>query len=884
MALPVICNLQKIVLYETKARCYIVGSNYSEERFRVLKIDRTEPIELAINDDKIEYSRREVQDLLRTLEQGNRTKQTKQKYAPGLSRTVSAFGIVGFVRFLEGYYIILITKRRRVAIIGGHTIYKIEDTSMVYIPNDECTGKVPHPDESRYVKIFQNVDLSSNFYFSYSYDLSNSLQYNLTPAKVPEEESKDGSSHGKILATRLQPSQQFTWNEYLWSKARHEVHPDWVTYVTHGFVGQHNVCVFGRPVYMTLIARRSSQFAGTRFLKRGSNSKGHVANEIETEQIVHDASLTTFKRGRYTSYVQMRGSVPGSWSQDISNMVPKPPITLDLADPYASLPGAHFNNVLARFGSPIVILNLVKTRERRKREAFLTGELITAIKYLNQFLPPKHEMKYIGLDMARYTKSAKLNVITKLDSIAANTVKQTGIFLSGACIQPSLPIKEGTRFDGPEDNKSAFHYKQTGVVRTNCVDCLDRTNTAQFVVGKYALAHQLYCIGVIDKPNVEFDTDTIRMLEDLYEDMGDTLALQYGGSQLVHSIQTYRKLSPWTSHSRDIKQTLSRYYSNAFSDADKQSAMNLFLGVFQPIAGRPNMWDLHTDYYLHHTEAQGLEMESTRRSYTQWFDDDVINALPLPAAEVTKAACGDVIVRVSPGDEVVDPFIDYYRPCELTSLLEMFCSNMPHSIRTFMPKSTSDYSPFKVRIQQSKRKEEASSGELRPTLPIAGRLVTAGSPKTSENTSSSDDTSSDTSDMEGSSFDNSMAVSSATQFNMKDAFPTTKDIYGVEFKDPERKDTMIYQRYVSVGVNAKQNCMEKTSETGKIKICNKKATRLIPHSVFNLDSSYEVTPPTVDRNSKATYENYVQGLIGGSTRLKRDDLSIYRAYMRQKSK
>ena len=27
------------------------------------------------------------------------------------------------------------------------------------------TGKPLHPDESKYVKIFQNVDLSSNFYF-----------------------------------------------------------------------------------------------------------------------------------------------------------------------------------------------------------------------------------------------------------------------------------------------------------------------------------------------------------------------------------------------------------------------------------------------------------------------------------------------------------------------------------------------------------------------------------------------------------------------------------------------------------------------------------------------------------------------------------------------
>ena len=56
-----------------------------------------------------------------------------------------------------------------------------------------------------------------------------------------------------------------------------------------------------------------------------------------------------------------------------------------------------------------------------------------------------------------------------------------------------------------------------------------------------------------------------RMLEELYEDHGDTLALQYGGSQLVHRIQTYRKIAPWTSHSRDIMQTLSRYYSNTFS-------------------------------------------------------------------------------------------------------------------------------------------------------------------------------------------------------------------------------------------------------------------------------------------------------------------------------
>jgi len=34
-------------------------------------------------------------------------------------------------------------------------------------------------------------------------------------------------------------------------------------------------------------------------------------------------------------------------------------------------------------------------------------------------------------------------------------------------------------------------FVQTGVVRVNCVDCLDRTNTAMFAVAKCALGYQV---------------------------------------------------------------------------------------------------------------------------------------------------------------------------------------------------------------------------------------------------------------------------------------------------------------------------------------------------------------------------------------------------------
>ena len=57
----------------------------------------------------------------------------------------------------------------------------------------------------------------------------------------------------------------------------------------------------------------------------------------------------------------------------------------------------------------------------------------------------------------------------------------------------------------------------------------------------------------------------------MFEDHGDTLALQYGGSQLIHRIKSYRKESKWTNKANDITQTLRRYYSNALTDTEKQN-------------------------------------------------------------------------------------------------------------------------------------------------------------------------------------------------------------------------------------------------------------------------------------------------------------------------
>lgn len=46
----------------------------------------------------------------------------------------------------------------------------------------------------------------------------------------------------------------------------------------------------------------------------------------------------------------------------------------------------------------------MKEREKRKHERILSEELVAAVTYLNQFLPPEHTIVYIPWDMAKYTK------------------------------------------------------------------------------------------------------------------------------------------------------------------------------------------------------------------------------------------------------------------------------------------------------------------------------------------------------------------------------------------------------------------------------------------------------------------------------------------------
>lgn len=89
-----------------------------------------------------------------------------------------------------------------------------------------------------------------------------------TTTTVPEPKPHPNLAH---FGVRSEPNRRFVWNSYLLSKVEEELHPDWILYIMHGFISQSNVSIFGRSVYIAIIARRSNKYAGTRFLKRGAN-------------------------------------------------------------------------------------------------------------------------------------------------------------------------------------------------------------------------------------------------------------------------------------------------------------------------------------------------------------------------------------------------------------------------------------------------------------------------------------------------------------------------------------------------------------------------------------------------------------------------------------
>ena len=159
--------------------------------------------------------------------------------------------------------------------------------------------------------------------------------------------------------------------------------------------------------------------------------------------------------------------------------------------------------------------------------------------------------------------------------------------------------------------------------------------------------------------------------------------------------------------------TLSRYYSNAFSDADKQNAINIFLGVFEPSAYNFSLTELEKDCYLH--DKFIMEPWKNSKNYIEWINKNVFKCLPLAYDQEYKSF--ENFLHVEPikskEDTKINEFDNFYKPFELSAFHETFFFNnlstnrvsntapMANSGGNFSGNIISMFDPFKNRNKKS---------------------------------------------------------------------------------------------------------------------------------------------------------------------------------------
>ena len=224
-------KMHKFNLYETASRYYIVGVDVSEKWYRILKIDRTsEGAELNMTDDKIVYSLKQMSQLLDTIDDGN-------KGTGGIKLRCTTWGLLGFIKFTGPYYMLLITKKSTVAMIGGHYIYQIEGTELVPLTPARFKPDTRNTEEQRFLSILNNLDLARSFYYSYSYDVTRTLQHNIS-------RERNSLAIGALTLSDDDLNSMFVWNDYLLQPAVKALRDpfDWCRPIIHGYIDQA-----GRP-------------------------------------------------------------------------------------------------------------------------------------------------------------------------------------------------------------------------------------------------------------------------------------------------------------------------------------------------------------------------------------------------------------------------------------------------------------------------------------------------------------------------------------------------------------------------------------------------------------------------------------------------------------
>jgi hypothetical protein len=500
-------------------------------------------------------------------------------------------------------YIIVITKAQPMGRLKGHMIYKVIATE--FLPLRE--RPLHDQDEDTYLALLKTFIKSGPMYFSYSFDITNSFQ---------RQSQLDPSTP---LWKRA--DNRFFWNKFVQSdlidfrtsgsRQQHGQQPGVDPYILPVMFGMLEITttwIKSTPLTMVLVTRRSRHRAGTRYFSRGIDEQGHVSNFNETEQIIilndSTSGLGGFAGGggmqngkvggsggkevQIMSYVQTRGSVPVYWAE-VNTLHYTPKLQVRGVETAVSSAKAHFDEQIRLYGD-IYLVNLVnqKGREKRVKEAYeqMVKLLISSPSEGTQQDPISEEKFHVVEPRTRRQQFDRLHYVYFDFHNETKGLQWHRAQLLLDQLHDALDKQQYFRgVDMPADHEGRLEVRnhQTSVVRTNCMDCLDRTNVVQSMFARWTLNRQLTDLGVLSRGETfTSDADFEILFRKLWADNADVVSKSYSGSGALKTDFTRTGQRTKAGALQDLQNSITRYAKNNFMDGPKQDAFDLFLGNYLP--------------------------------------------------------------------------------------------------------------------------------------------------------------------------------------------------------------------------------------------------------------------------------------------------------------
>jgi hypothetical protein len=289
-----------------------------------------------------------------------------------------------------------------------------------------------------------------------------------------------------------------------------------------------------RQFDITVISRRSVKRAGLRYLRRGIDEDGWCANSVETEQMLSPAIIDP--NSKIYSFLQVRGSIPVFFTQSPYSLKPSPVFQHSDDTNFQALK-KHFDRLHQQYGS-LQIANLV---EKHGVEAPIGQKYEQGVRRYNEGSSKEDAVPFEWFDFHDACRGMRFENVQKLIDT----------------LQDQLD-----RFGSTVEEAGEIKTQQKGVIRTNCMDCLDRTNVCQSSFAKYMLDAQLKEQGYdmtaqVDQINTWFNT--------LWADNGDAISKQYASTAAMKGDYTRTKKRNYRGALADAGLGLTRFFNGYVS-------------------------------------------------------------------------------------------------------------------------------------------------------------------------------------------------------------------------------------------------------------------------------------------------------------------------------